>query len=463
MKRTIKDTIKSGRKGARKFLSLLPPNLRMPPAYHRIKKFLREAEYWESEKIKSYQLQRLKEIISYAYTNVPGYRQLYEEANVGPADISTLEDIKNFPYVTKELIRDNLDDFTSKAIPFYKLKYMTTGGSTGIPFGFWNTDKNFFIEYAFIHAGWERTGWQFGNSSAVLRGAYIGSPENLWSYDDYMNELSISSYYLNRDTVQNYLSKLNQLNISYLQAYPSTADILADLILENGLQDKLRFKALFLGSENLYDWQREKFAKAFPNAILYSWYGHAEKAVLAMNCEHGGAYHAWPFYGITELLDNHDSEIKEGGVGEIVGTSFWNYATPFIRYKTMDYAEKGPESCHLCRRHFRILNRIEGRLQAFILTSDGRYISMTAINMHDDIFDNLRQFRFVQDEKGILQFQYVPKRPLNGEILADIHSRLMTKFGSGIELHLKEVFELNRNKSGKYSFLEQKMNIKYGE
>ncbi len=44
-----------------------------------------------------------------------------------------------------------------------------------------------------------------------------------------------------------------------------------------------------------------------------------------------------------------------------------------------------------------------------VVTKNGRYISMTAINMHDDVFDNLRQFQFHQDKIGEVTFNYVPK------------------------------------------------------
>ena len=69
---------------------------------------------WAPGEILSWQYQKLKEIIEYAYHYVPGYHSLYQEAGVKPEDIRLFEDIKLLPFTTKELIRDNLKDFTTR-------------------------------------------------------------------------------------------------------------------------------------------------------------------------------------------------------------------------------------------------------------------------------------------------------------------------------------------------------------
>jgi len=84
-----------------------------------------------------------------------------------------------------------------------------------------------------------------------------------------------------------------------------------------------------------------KFKESFPNSKIFSWYGHAEQVILAPWCEHTNKNHLWPFYGYTEILDEKDEAVKEGEEGELIGTSFHSFITPFIRYRTMDRAIKG--------------------------------------------------------------------------------------------------------------------------
>lgn len=447
----------------RTILSPMPSFLKYSPKYHNLRRFLRESEFESIAFIKKWQLSKLKEIVEYSYKYVPGYHSLFNEAGVKPADIRALEDITLLPFTSKELIRDNLADFTSRKFSKWQLKYMTTGGSTGIPFGFYNTYDQYYTEYAFIHDGWSRFGWNIGDRSAVLRGAFVGNETDVSQYDKFSNELHLSSYYLTAQHYSNYARAIEKFKPHYLQAYPSSALILSDILDELDLKDSLKFKVLFLGSENLYAWQKTKILEAFPTSTICSWYGHAEKVILAMQCSENPSGHINPFYGLTELLNNKGNEVAKAEIGELTGTSFWNYATPFIRYKTMDYAQKGSDCCENCSRNYMLLDSIQGRLQEFIISSTGRYISMTSINMHDDIFDDLKQFRFVQEIEGRVIFKFIPKETANNLNFEELFKRLKAKLGDDIQLELSSVDFLPRNKSGKFSFLEQKLQLKYGE
>jgi phenylacetate-CoA ligase len=447
----------------RRLYALVPLNTRLGKDYWRLKTLLQGAELWDRERIEAWQLQKLKETITYAYERVPGYHLLFRDAGVKPDDIESMASIGYLPFTTKELLRDNLKDFTATGIPAWRLNYVTTGGSTGIPFGFFHTATDAWREKAFIHSSWERVGWQPGHSSVVLRGDFVGSEDAFWEYNPVDRTLSLSTYFLTEHTYDKYLRKTIEFRARHLQAYPSAATALADLVLDHGDEGRLGFEVILLGSETLYDWQKERIRQAFPNASLFSWYGHAEQVVLAPWCEHTESHHVWPFYGLAELLDAADREVQQGEVGEIVGTSFWGRGTPFIRYRTMDRARKGPYGCKECGRQFPLFERIEGRLQEFILTGSGRYISMTAVNMHSDVFDNVRQFQFFQDTPGQVLFRVVPKESFSHQDRTTIHRELMKKLGKDVELSIVTVDVIPRRGQGKYGFLDQRLAIGHGE
>jgi phenylacetate-CoA ligase len=431
--------------------------------YWELKAFLQQAQWWDRERIADWQLDRLKEIVEYAYENTPGYHLLYRDAGIEPDDITSLEDLRLLPTTTKELLRDNLEDFTAKSIPSWRRRYVTTGGSTGIPLGFYQTATNRWMENAFMHTGWERAGWQLGDISAVLRGAFVGSEERFWKYHPARRELRLSSYYLTDRTYPEYARKITEFRPQHLQAYPSAVTMLADLLVEHDDVGRINFDVILLGSENIYEWQKEKLERAFPDARLFSWYGHAEQVVLAPECESTDQYHVWPFYGLTEILDESGGEVETGEVGEIVGTSFWNYATPFIRYRTMDRARKGRAGCRACGRQFVLLESIEGRLQEIIVTGSGRYISMTALNMHSDVFDHVRQFQFYQDTPGEVTFRVVRKASYTSDDSVGIRRELKKKLGNDIELEIEFVDEVPKTKRGKHRFLVQQLGLRYGE
>lgn len=442
----------------RRIACVLPVQSRFGPGYEVWRRKLREKQFWPRERIEAWQLERLREMVDFAGRHTEGYRELYRKAGITARDLRSTADVVHLPFVTRELLRDNLDAFSTTQAG---RRYVTTGGSTGIPLGFYSSRRLRAVEMAFMHAGWEWAGWKPGLPSAILRGGYVGSPHEPMDYDPYFRELRLSSYYLSRETLPVYIRAIEERRIGMLQAYPSSLNILCDLLRESGRG--LPLKLVLLGSENVYEWQLEKFRKTLPDTRIFAWYGQAEQVILAPWCEHTTRYHARPFYGLTELVDAAGRPVGKGAEGELVGTNFHNFHTPFIRYRTMDYAVHGGIGCPDCGRPFLLLDRITGRAQEFILTGTGRHISMTAINMHDAIFDGIRQFRFRQEEAGRVTFLYIPAAPLGPDALARIRHGLQAKLGDDVALVLQETAELPRTPSGKFRFLDQQLNLRYGE
>ncbi len=440
----------------------LPPFFRQPNGYSKMHKFYSEAQWWPELKIEQWQVGKLRAIVADAYNNVPGYYQLYKEAGVAPEDINSLHDIQKLPFTNKALMRDNLKDFTSTRMSKKKMYYCTTGGSTGIPFGFYKTKISSAVEYAFMHNAWELTQWRLNDMGVVLRGGFIGSSSKLFSKTQ-SKRYELSSYYLTADTYQLYKQFIIKVQPVFLHAYPSSATDFARLVLQFGDVGTIVFKSIFLGSENLYNWQKDLIKQAFPSAELMSWYGHTERAIWAPWCEKNEKHHVCPFYGATEFIGADKNEVKEGDTGELVGTSFWMQATPFIRYRTMDYATKGPLGCPECGRQFRMMESIEGRLQEIIVSKSGRRISMTAINVHDNTFDEVSQFRFIQNHPGELILMVVPKPSFTLESEQKIMDSISKKLGPDFIFRVSTTTQISRTQSGKYTFLEQNLDIQHSD
>jgi phenylacetate-CoA ligase len=185
-------------------------------------------------------------------------------------------------------------------------------------------------------------------------------------------------------------------------------------------------------------------------------------AVLAGYCEHVPAYHVLPQYGYADLLDQHGKRVQTPGeIGEVVATSFLMYATPMIRYRTRDYAAFQGSSCAACGRPYEVWDRIEGRLQEFVVTGTGRLISMTAINMHDNTFDCVRQFQFHQSEPGNVTLNYIPRPECHDSSLSFLRSKVLEKLGSDVNLSLRPVEEIPLTARGKHRFLIQELKVEF--
>lgn len=438
--------------------TLLPMRWRLGNDYYELKAFLQEAQGWDREKIEEWQFRKTKNILDHAYTNVPGYYFLFNDAEIQPKDIRSLEDLSKIPFTTKELIRDNLSDFTARNIPKWKMRYVSTSGSTGIPFGFYQTDENLWKEKAFMHSGWERAGWSFGDSTAVLRGGYVGSKDDISNHIPGSKELFLSSYYLTDENYHFYIEALKNHKPKHLMAYPSSASLLANLILENNDVGLIDFDIIFLASEKILNYQIEVLRKTFEKAKIFGWYGQSEQVILAPWCELERTFHAWPFYGITEIINTDIETFTEEGQGEIVGTSFWNYATPFIRYKTMDYAIQGKKHCKSCGRNFLVLKNISGRMDDLLITKTGRKIPIPTTSIHNDIFRNVRQFQFKQEIPGVVVMHIIKKDQYRNIDAQRIYKSVKEKLGEDMLLKIVYDDHIPKNKSGKLRVVEQKIN-----
>jgi len=449
------------KKSIGKTYSYLKPEIRWAPEFNKIITLLLESENWSKDKLDEFQYEKTKAILKHAEKNVPWYKKKFAEWGVHSCIFKEISDIKKFPCVTKEEMRDNLSQFLSNEAKTNKLKYVTTGGSTGIPFGFYQSRAVLNIESAFFsyHWGWYGCRHQI-DKSVVLRGSFVGDEQNLFSYSPRTNEWHFSTYYLTEKNFDKYFNKLNSIKPKFIQAYPSAAELFAKYMLSYNKTLDFHPEAIMCGSENLYQVQKDIIEKAFQTKI-HCWYGQAEKVCLAPWTKNSQLYHILPQYGLIELVDNSGKELnKENEIGEIIATSFYNFDMPFIRYKSMDMAtfsnQISPDY-----PNYKIFSKINGRLQELFITGNGRLISMTAINMHDNIFDELRQFQFYQDTPGELIMNVIPKGDLSDSAISNIRNKMINKLGSDVKLEIRIVENIPKTKSGKLRFLIQKIPINH--
>lgn len=420
------------------------------------------------DEIETYQLKKLKSIVAHAYENVPGYHQLYSEAGVKPSDIQTLGDIKLLPQIEKELMRENISDFTARNVARWKLHQSRTSGSTGAPLGFYKTSGEEWVEQAFVGRGWSQGGWNIHQSGFMLRGAYAGDAEHIVKKCDngnfyvHNNSYLVSPNYLTEEyypVYREFLKKHNELE--YIFALPSSISLLAQLIIDHHDEGISNVKAIYLGSESIYNWQYDFIRKAFPKANIISLYGQTERVIMAYWCKDNQKYHIDPFYGVTEILDGN-REVNAGERGELIGTSFWNTTTPFIRYRTIDYAIKGADACDKCGLNYGIIDTIEGRLQDVLIGATDRIIAYTAFDgslLHGKVFKDIIKYKIVQTQKGELDFLLQVKDGFSEEKQKEFEGIISDYLGDDFTVKVTIVDEILPGKNGKFNIVEQHLPI----
>src|SRR5690606_37348639 len=136
-------------------------------------------------------------------------------------------------------------------------------------------------------------------------------------------------------------------------------------------------KGIITTAETLDDGMRATLTDLYGCPVL-DYYAASEGVPFIQECERG-RYHIRPESGIFEFHDEHGKEVGPGETGELVVTSFCNFRTPLIRYRTGDLATKASlEVSCACGRSLPLAKAILGRKEDSILTRDGRTLSFFA-------------------------------------------------------------------------------------
>ena len=435
------------------------------PEFLKLYNFLQESQWWSKEKLEEYQMRQLEKLLKHAYENVPYYRRVFDERRLKPKDIQDFDDFKKLPYLTKDDVRKNLKDLIARNIPKKDMQYVTTGGTSGKPLGFYIEKRTNLIRMAFEWREWNWMSYNFGDRCIVLRGNVVKRKENgnptWWEYDKDNNYLILSTYDMTEGNLLKYLKKIEEFKPKIIRAYPSAIDILARFIKENGLivNTKGNIKAISTSSENLYPAQKKLIVEVF-NCPVFDKYGNNEQVTILGECEKHEGYHDFMEYSYTEILDKENKPLtKEGEIGEIVSTAFTNYAVPFIRYKTEDLVEYSTHSCS-CGRQLPLTRRIYGRLQEFFVSETGILMPLTgAYALIAKTSKNVIEAQYHQHKKGEVTLNVVKRESYNERDTEYIRNSFYKRFGTDLNLTVHFVDFIPRTKSGKYRILIQKLPI----
>ncbi|NLA99449.1 MAG: phenylacetate--CoA ligase family protein [Methanomicrobiales archaeon] len=437
-----------------KALSLVPSYR----TYRQMYTLLQQSQRWSREDIAAYQAEALSHLLDHAYENVPYYRRIFQEHNLVPGDIGSPEDLTLLPFLTREIVQTNLPDLKARNYPESAFEYVRTSGSTGTPMGFYyERGTSRAREWAFMKSLWDRVGYRFTDRCVILRG-HVVDVGTYWRWALFGRWLIMSSHQMTEETLPVYIDRIRRFKPRFIQGYPSTTVILARYMREHEIEPFPTVRAILCGSENLYPWQRDLLTETF-GCRVFSWYGNSEQTVLAGECEEGTHYHIFPEYGIVELIGRDGQPVRNpGAMGEVVATNLTNYVCPLIRYRTMDVAVATENRC-LCGRQYPLLEKVEGRLQEFIVTRNGHLISITPINYESDAFENIQHFQMYQEERGELIMKIVRKPAYTGKDTEKLIRELQWQLGDEVNVHIRFVDAIPRTRGGKFRYLIQNLPI----
>lgn len=408
-------------------------------------KLYKKTEWYDSEKMACFQLDKLKRLVSHVYENVPYYTNFMKSAGIFPGDIKKLDDIESFPVITKEIIKASYDEFTPINNDRIKgVKTKQTGGTTGNIL-FKRNDAN---TRGSVWATYRRfrdwMGVKERERTLIMMGGHVIGKNKKDSFKKSVNmkitnSVSFNPYDTSEENFSNIIKHIINHKIVLIRSYSQFLYYIAKRMKEMGLSTKVR--AITTTAEPLIPEQRDLFRCVF-GAETFDQYGCGEIGGVAYECNRHRGLHIAQERALVEINKKN----------ELVITDLDNYTMPFIRYWNADEAIWGDAECD-CGRKGPLVKQILGRTCDYILGANGEYLHW-AYFWHLFFDSNiakkrkLAKFQVVQNQRGSLIIKLVAS-PLSTEEEALLATNIREHIGN-IEIRFVYMDEIEPTRTGKY-------------
>ena len=350
-------------------------------------KELRSHESWTPQQIVEFQALALRQLLEHARRNVP----FYSDYPAGP--IRHLEDLREYPVLTRETVRGNTKRFVSRLAAGNNCIRVGTTGTTGASLGVTYTETVARRNWAFHMRRWAWAGVMPRTPRITFFGSRVVPPNRkvppFWTHNFSERQTLASIFHLSESNAADYILFLRQNSGMVLEGFPSVLAILADFIRKT--ESAIPMRVVFTDGEPLYPRLRETIEEAFSTRV-FDLYGNTELCGLIHQCE-AGRMHAAPDYAYLEILDEHNQPVEAGCEGYLVWTGFINDTMPLIRYRIGDRGCHAETDLCSCGRAFPVVVPTITRESDQLHCPDGRIFSPRALNQ---ALKGARGLRFCQ-------------------------------------------------------------------
>lgn len=339
----------------------------------------------------------LMKILRHAIETVPYYKSLNSKSVFSEDPYKLLNE---FPVITKEDIRTDIDKFISKGTKKITYKHEATSGSSGQPFQFLLDRKLAVLDDMSYLRFWSNvTEGRFvpGKPIVFLRSYSPRPGQPLSKFNKSNNILFLSAFHINESNIKFYVDAIEKSQSEIIHGYASSLYVLTEVLKKTNLTLP-NIRAITCSSESLPSNMRDSIVNFWGEKIFDS-YGLAEKNVLVQQCVKG-SYHNNDDYGYLEINEKN----------QIIGTGFHNYSMPLIRYNTADIAiisGEMNESC-TCGSSFTVpFKSILGRSDDILIAHDGTQVPTANFSTAFKKYSKLHQYKLIQNEDLSIEFQIV--------------------------------------------------------
>jgi phenylacetate-CoA ligase len=365
---------------------------------------------------------RLRTVLESACRDVPYYRECMRAAGYDPlTDYRGPEDLRSLPITTKQVLKEQgALRFVQAGANLDTCFRDSTSGSTGIPLVIYRDEHARAIQIA----KWLRV--LFLNGYSVFdKVLSITGPTRLSE-----GRSVLQKFGLLRRMPLDYRLPPEAMTDALLAYKPDVLyggrSFLEMMCLEMERRNTrpAPVKLLVATNEMVRQASRDLFRRYFGVELTES-YGSVEMGVLAFEAPERQGLRLCEDLTYYEFLDDQGNPVPPGGIGRVVVTDLTGTLMPFIRYDQGDRAEhqEVPDSRGLPRR---VIRRILGRDDDYVVLPDGRRTTFDAIYEIVDEYHGIHQFRIIQRSRTLFHVQVVAERTYLSSVGPELTRRLQS-------------------------------------
>ena len=421
---------------------------------HRLREWkeLEEQQWWPRDRLRQLQWERLQELLVYAGTHSPYYRDFFAGIGVHPEEIQSEADLLRVPVTTKRDIRDQLDRFISDQYNKRSLISAKTGGSTGTALSLYFDEACQERRNAAQLLADRWSGWDLGIKKAAIWGNPPVPTTLKQKLRHYLLDrvIYLDTMNMNDRSMAEFVKRWDTERPGAVFGHAHSIYLFARYLIKHQIND-CRPKGVIATSMMLLDHERALINEAFGCEVTNR-YGCEEVGLIACECEHHHGMHLNLPHVYVEFLNANDQPVKPGEPGKIVVTDLNNYGMPLIRYRVEDMGVYSEKLCP-CGRGFPLLERLEGRVADFLKLPDGGQVAgISLVERTLTKVPGLEQMQLVQDRLDQVTVNRVKGSDFTEETDVQLVNAMREVFDERVALEIVDVVSIPQEASGKYRF-----------
>lgn len=393
------------------------------------------------EKLRSFQLDKLRETIKWVSKNVPFYRRKLHKCGISYKDIAKIEDITALPLTTKSDLRDCYP-FGMCAVPLTQVVQVhASSGTTGKPITGPYTGEDY--------AQWvecvARNVWAAGiRSDDTVQNAYgYGLFTGGLGFHQALNKIGCTVVPASSGMTERQVHILRDFKVTALFCTPSYALNIAEKAEDLGVAlYELPLRIGVFGAEPWTEKMRDEIEGRMGIKAMEA-YGLTELCGpgVAFDCHVQDGLHINEDHFLPEILDPETLKpLPLGETGELVFTSLQRRAMPLLRYRTRDITSLYLEQCE-CGRTLVKMKKVGCRSDDMLIINGLNVFPSQIEVLLLDIDEVLPQYRLVVRKNGHLDKLIVQAEAQKEIYLAGDDTKASVE--RAIEHHIKSMIGLS--------------------